>query len=57
VAATITTRDPDTTAESVFLVTRREAVVLAVTLAVVVGAILLLVVASGQVASALAGPS
>ena len=57
-AVTITSvRESDTTAEPVFLVTRREATVLAVALAVVVAAILLLVVASGQVASALAAPN
>ena len=52
----ITVLDPDATRGSVFLVTRREMAVLAVTLAIVVGAVLLLVVTGSQVASALTGP-
>lgn len=53
-AATITTVvDPDITPDPVFLVTRRELAVLLVALAVVCGAGLLLVLTSGQLASAL----
>lgn len=54
-AATIATVDESIATEPVFLVTRRELAVLAVTVAMVVGAVLLLIVTSGQVVGALAG--
>ncbi len=57
-AATISTvMDPDVTPDAVFFVTRRELAVLAMVVAVVVGATLLLVLTSSQVASALLAPS
>lgn len=46
-----------TNAEADATLTRREIVVLALVLALVVGSVLLLVVASGQVAAALSGPN
>ena len=56
-AATINTMvDDEVSGDPVFLVTRRELAVLATALLLVVGAVLLLVVASGQVTSALLGP-
>ncbi len=55
-AATITSvPDPDVAEAPIFLFTWRELVVLTVALTAVLGAILLLVVTSGQVARALAG--
>ena len=57
-AATLSSMvNPDTTAEAARLPTRRELTVLAVILAVVIASVLLLIVASGQVAAALTGPS
>ena len=47
--------DSDAGEAPVFFLTRRELVVLTVSIALVVGALLLLVVTSGQVATALAG--
>ena len=56
VAATLSSMvNPDTTADG--LPTRRELTVLTVILAVVIASVLLLIVASGQVAAALTGPS
>ena len=49
--------NPDTTAATDGLPTRRELTVLALILAVVIASVLLLIVASGQVAAALTGPS
>lgn len=46
---------PEGSRDPVFLVTRRELAVLTVALSMVVGAVLLLLVASSQVASALLG--
>ena len=55
-AATFTTgMDPQTTGDPIFL-TRREVAVLAAAVGLVVGALLLLVLASSQVASVLFGP-
>jgi len=45
--------EPDPAEASVFLVTRRELAVLAVAVAIVIGAVLLLVLTSHQVATAL----
>ena len=57
-AATLSSMvNPDTTAEAEGLPTRRELTVLAVILAVVIASVLSLIVASGQVAAALTGPS
>jgi hypothetical protein len=50
-----TVMDADAGDDSVLLVTRRELAVLAVALAVVVGAVLLLVLTSSQVAEAVLG--
>lgn len=56
--ATVTTvMDPDIAKDTVFLVTRRELAVLAVALAVVVSTLLIFIVTSGQIASALFGSS
>jgi len=49
------TVDAETGGEDVFLVTLRELAVLAVTLAIVLGAVLLLVVTSGRIVGAIAG--
>jgi len=49
--------EPNTSAQEEGAPTRRELAVLALVLAVVVGSVLLLVVASGQVAAALSTPS
>ena len=55
-AATITSVvDPDIS-EPVFLVTRRELAMLAVALTVVFGAVLLLILTSGDLAATLFGP-
>jgi len=57
VAATISAaRDPEIAPKSVPFVTRRELAVLAMVVAVVVGALLLLVLTSSQVANALLDP-
>lgn len=56
-AVTINTMaDPEVSRDPVFLVTRRELAVLTVALSMVLGAVLLLLVVSSQVTSALFGP-
>lgn len=56
-AVTINTMvEPEGSRDPVFLVTRRELAVLTVALSMVLGAVLLLLVASSQVTSALLGP-
>ena len=49
--------EPTTRSEGQGVLTRREALVLALVLALVVGSVLLLVIASGQVAAALSTPN
>jgi hypothetical protein len=56
VAVTINTMvEPETDADPAFLVTKRELAVLTVSLLMVIGAVLLLVIASSQVTSTLFG--
>jgi hypothetical protein len=55
-AVTINTMDAEVQADPAFLVTRRELAVLTISLLMVIGAVLLLVVTSSQVTTAVFGP-